>query len=175
MSFKFILLVRTALDHHLTRLTASSRIPPQSFFFVSFLQHHAFHFSRQWDDISLAWSNDCITHYSCNFSYCWPEIVVISPMNDISVYQNVTKYRLRSVSTGIFCVIGISFNKITLYQQYRNCLPRDQFLWSHYPASYSTNTAEYFFKIRTFPRPSYGTSTSLSFSQQPVIGSHLHS
>jgi hypothetical protein len=157
MSFKLILLVCTALDRHLARLAASHRIPPQYFFPSFLLQHHAIHFSRQWDDISLAWRNDHLTHESYNFSFCSPESVVISPLSNISVCQNVTKYRPKSVSTGIFRVIDISCNKTTLYQRYRNCLPRVWYLRCHYLASYSVNRADYFLKICTFPKPFYGT------------------
>ena len=157
MSFKLILLVFTALDLHLARLTASHRIPPQYFFSVLLLQHHAIHFSRQWDDISLAWRNDYITDDSYNSAFCSPESVVISPLSNISACQNVTKYRPKSVSTGLFRVTDISCNKTTLYQRYRNCLPREWFLRCHYLANYSVNKADCFLKTCTFPKPNYGT------------------
>jgi len=41
------------------------------------------------------------------------------------------------MSTVVFRVIDISCNKTTLYQRYRNCLPRDWFMRCHYLASYS--------------------------------------
>jgi hypothetical protein len=40
---------------------------------------------------------------------------VISPLSNISVCLNVTKYRPKSVPNGLFRVIDISCNKTTLF------------------------------------------------------------
>jgi len=173
MSSKLILLVCTALNHHPARLTASHRIPTQYFFLSFVLLHHAIHCSMQLDDICLAWRNDYITQDSYNFSFCSPESVVISPLNNISACQNVTKYRPKCVSTGIFRVIDTICNKTTLYQRYRKCLPRDWFLRYHHLASYSVNRAECFLKICTFPKPFYGTRRFTTASHWK-ISSQLH-
>jgi len=97
-----------------------------------------------------------IKHDSYNFSFCSPESVVVSLLSNISACQNVTKWRPKSVSAGIFRVIDSSYNKTTLYQRYRNCLLRDWFLRCHYLASYSVNRADCFFKTSSFPIPFYG-------------------